>query len=412
VSLPERLVSEALSATPEAFEYYDLDGNAGSIKAGSIADNVGTYSEAVNWLDYQASQLRPSTLADLRTAVRVADALDVVTGTGVIVWPIDLPLERQIPEALMVVLSNTRKRLNFGVHNRRHGQLIVDAVTTAAPELNLRKQPAVFFASSPTSPLVLDKDSAEALAIGLEFGLVPILAPCPMSGGTSQFSVIGTVLQQTAEVLFMVTAVYALRPGAPVLWGGAGAAMDMSVGDVSYGGAERSLMMLANIDMANHFGLPCHSPSSSLDSCLLDAQCGAEKTWAYMTRVLSGAALGMAVGAITNGKAASAEAMVMDSDIIRCIKRLASGIDTGHLETAVAEIMEVEHGGNFMIANGTLELLHDEEEYFLPHTFNRAGTSAPSILERAHERVEEILTTRHSPVSDKTVGELERLLLS
>ena len=410
VYLPPELVAEAVAATPGEFDLYDLDGHARRVGPGAIADHVGTYIEALRWLDHGASQLRSSTLDDLRLGLKVADALDIVAMTGPVVWPLEVPTERQLPETLLALLSSTRKSLNFGFQNREHGELILEAVRIAAPALDMHRQPVIIFVSSPTSPLVFDRDSAEALPLGLEAGQVPVLAPCPMAGGTSQFSVIGTVLQQAAEVLFMITVVYALKPGSPVLWGGAGAAMDLRVGDVSYGGPERSLMMLANIDMASHFGIPCHSPAASLDSCLIDAQCGAEKTWTYLTRMLSRAAMGMGVGAVTNGTAVSAEAMVIDADILRCTRRLAAGIETGHLEQAAQEIMAVGHGGNFMMADATIALMRDEAEYFIPPTFNRAGTAAPALLARAHERVEEITCGWCSPVPETIVEQLKRLL--
>jgi len=135
-----------------------------------------------------------------------------------------------------------------------------------------------------------------------------------------------------------------------------------------------------------------------------------EKTWTYLTRMLSRGAMGMGLGAVTNGTAVSAEAMVIDADLIRCARRIATGIESDHLEQAAREIMEVGHGGNFMMADATMALMRDETEYFIPPTFNRAGTTAPSILERAHERVEQITATWRSPVPETIVAQLERLL--
>ena len=248
------------------------------------------------------------------------------------------------------------------------------------------------------------------LIFGLEQGLIPTLAPCPMAGGTSPFSIMGTVLQQVAENLFMLSAKFAVRPGAPALWGGAAGPMDMRTGDVSYGGIERSLMMLANIDMAAYFGLPCHSPAGSADSCLVDVQMGAEKTWTFLTRALSRAATGIGIGAITNGRAVSAEQMVIDVDLLGCVRRLAAGIEGDHLETAVREIGEIDHGGNFLMSESTLELLREGEEYFYPITFSREGTLARSVLQRAHDEVTRILDEWTCPVPEEICAEVERFL--
>lgn len=410
VTLPAELIAEAVAACPEGFTLYDLDGRPIRYTAGTILNTVSTYVEAVKWLDYGATSCRPSRLEDLKKALILADAIPLVAQTGIVVWPGDLPVERQFPAGLCAVLTTTRKSLVFGLQNLDHARLLLDALRVAAPECDLRRKPCCMFVSSPTSPFVFDRDSGDALIFALEHGFVPVLAPCPMAGGTSQFSIIGTVLQQVAENLFMVTARHAINPKSPLLWGGAGAPMDMKAGDVAYGGVERSLMMLANIDMAVHFGVPCHSPSASVDSCLLDTQLGAEKTWTYLTRAFSRAATGMGIGAIGNGKAVSAEGMLIDADIIRSIERLRAGIETDHLERAAQEILEAGHGGNFMMSETTLDLLREGREYFYPATFNRKGTDAATALERAHAEVERITSEWKRPVPERRCEELERML--
>jgi len=57
-----------------------------------------------------------------------------------------------------------------------------------------------------------------------------------------------------------------------------------------------------------------------------------------------------------------------------------------------------------------MALMRGEAEYFIPPTFNRAGTTAPSLLERAHERVEQITAAWRSPVPEAIVEQLEQLL--
>ena len=410
VTVPSELVAEAVAACPASFDLYDLDGDPMRFAAGTILETIGTYVEAIEWLDYGAKALRPSTLSDLQNALKIADALPLVRRTGTIVCPNDVPLERQLRASLRAILTTTRKPFSFGIQNREHARIIFEALSVAAPELDIRKHPPAGFASSPTSPLTLDRDSAEVLIFGLEHGLIPTLAPCPMAGGTSPFSIMGTVLQQVAENLFMLSAKFAVDPEAPVLWGGAAGPMDMRTGDVSYGGIERSLMMLANIDMADYFGLPCHSPAGSADSCLIDAQLGAEKTWTFLTRSLSRAATGIGIGAITNGRGVSAEQMVIDMDILGCVRRLAAGIEMDHLEPASREIMQMDPGGNFLMNEATLELLQEGEEYFYPLTFNREGTHAPSIMQRAYDEVERMLSEWTCPVPEKIRAEIESFL--
>ena len=410
VCLPPELVAEAVAAAPAEFDLHDLDGTAVRVREGSLSETIGTYVEAIQWLDYGAEMLRPSTLADLQKGLMVADSLPQVCKAGVVVTPMDVPVPRQLAQALRAILTTTRKSLSFGIQNVEQAGLILDALAAATPDLDLKTRPVGTFACSPTSPFVLDADTADVLICTLGRGLVPILAPCPMAGATSQFSVIGTVLQQLAEDLFMLAAKFAVLPEAPAVWGGAGAALDMRSGDVSYGGIERSLMMVANIDVACHLGLPVHSPAGSVDSCLIDAQLGAEKAWTFLTRVLSRAAVGIGIGAVANGKAVSAEQMVIDMDLCDSVRRFAAGIDMDQLPAAVEEIAGIAHGGDFMMSEVTLALLREGAEYVYPPTFNRDGTHAAPMLQRAHDRVESLLTDWRNPVPERIREDIDRLL--
>ena len=98
-TVPPELVAEAVGACPPEFDLYDLDGHPLRFAAGTIMETVGTYVEAIQWLDYGAESLRPSTLGDLQAALKIADALPLVRRAGTIVHPKDLPPERQLKAA-------------------------------------------------------------------------------------------------------------------------------------------------------------------------------------------------------------------------------------------------------------------------------------------------------------------------
>ena len=73
VILPPELVNEAIASFPSEFNMYDMDGNPTHIAKGTIANTISSYAEAVQWLDYGAEHLRPSTSADMELALRLAE---------------------------------------------------------------------------------------------------------------------------------------------------------------------------------------------------------------------------------------------------------------------------------------------------------------------------------------------------
>lgn len=410
VTLPAGLIDDALSTCPREFTLHDMDGNPIRYASGTLIDTMCTYGEALMWLDYREGKLVPSKSRHLEQALRVADSLPEISRVSVVVNPTDVPASRQIGHGVGTLLKTTRKSVQFQAHNLDHMRLIVDALEIASPGARAENRPVAYVTFSPISPCVLDQDSADAFVFGIENGVISNLASCPMAGATSPYSIIGTVLQVAVENLFMLSAKYAVDPAAPCSWGGGLAAMDMKVGDVSYGGIERSLMMLANLDMAGYFGLPCLSSAGSADSCLADEQIGIEKTWTFFTRCLSTAATGIYLGAITNGKAVSLEQVLIDLDIVKSLARFSEGIDLDNYTAAVRDVESADYGGNFMVNQSTIDLLAKGEEYYYPATFNRAGKEARVQYERAHEQVEALLSRWTNPVPEGVQQDLDKLM--
>jgi trimethylamine--corrinoid protein Co-methyltransferase len=255
----------------------------------------------------------------------------------------------------------------------------------------------------------MDADSGEVLLGCVEHGIPVICDPCPMAGGTSPFTLAGTLVLMLAENMFLLTAAHVLDPDLPVLVGGAASPLDMRSAEVAYGAIERRLMMLASLDVFRMWGIPTFSPGNSVDSCLSDVQIGAEKTWTYLTAALSDPCAGVGVGAVTNGKAVSLEQMVIDRDLLMAARRFAQGVDTSEWARAKDVILSVPHGGSFLMEEHTLERLHGDE-YVYPDLFNRAGPEGRPILERAHERVEKMLDSYRCPVDPESVKRLDEYI--
>jgi trimethylamine:corrinoid methyltransferase-like protein len=212
-----------------------------------------------------------------------------------------------------------------------------------------------------------------------------------MAGGTSPYPIAGTLVLQIAENMFLLAAKHALDPDLPALLGGAPASLDMRTAEVAYGAVERRLMMLALLDVFRPWGIPAFSPANSVDSCLCDVQIGAEKTWTYLCSELSDACAGTGIGAVTNGKTVSLEQMLIDRDLICCARRFSKGIDTGEAARSVDALLRVPHGGSFLTDEGTISRLRGGLEYYEPDLFNRGGPDGRALLDRAHDRVEEVL---------------------
>ncbi len=255
----------------------------------------------------------------------------------------------------------------------------------------------------------MDADSGEVMLGCVEHGIPVICDPCPMAGGTSPFILAGTLVLMLAENIFLLSAAHVLDPDLPVLVGGASSPLDLRTAEVAYGAIERRLLVLAGLDIFRMWGIPAFSPGNSVDSCQSDVQIGAKKTCTYLTAALSDPCVGVGVGAVTNGKAVSLEQMVIDRDLLMAVRRFAQGVDTSEWARAKDVILSVPHGGTFLMEDHTLERLHGSE-YVYPDLFNRAGPEGRSMLERAHERVDEMLASYQCQVDQESVKRLDEYI--
>jgi trimethylamine--corrinoid protein Co-methyltransferase len=181
--------------------------------------------------------------------------------------------------------------------------------------------------------------------------------------------------------------------------------MDMRSGALSYGAAERHLLLGANIEMAEHFGLPYHSPAGSVDSWFPDVHAGAEKMQCWMARRAKQMIWAVGLGSLYNGLATSLEQVLIDLDLWKQADRVFQGLDTSELESAFEIIRRVGPSGSFLDDEQTLRLMRSGQ-VFISDLVNRDGDHGRSMLERAHEKVLQTLATHDYAAPEGVVQDI------
>jgi trimethylamine--corrinoid protein Co-methyltransferase len=394
VKYPAGMVQWAVEAVPRSLTLYGRAGQVLRMGGDSAEKHAGPHANAVKFLDYQATRLRDSTLQDLANAARVADALPDCTRTGCPCYPWDMPPRWRELKSVEAMLLNSTGHLTECPQTVREVELWFEALSLLYGDLSER--PVLTVGISPQSPLALSEESGEMILFCTERGLPVMCAPCPMAGGTSPYTVAGTILQQNAESLAMITTIQLLQEGHPIIYGGAAGPLDLRTGSLSYGAQERNLMLGATMDLGAWYGFPRYSPAGSVDSPWPDVQMGLEKMAAMLTRLLSPAQMWANFGSVFNGLAISLEQMVIDQEIATFCRRLAGGIVVNEDTLAVEAVLRVGHAGQFLADEHTLRFMRHEAENVLPELSNRAGDAGQPMLEAAHEKVERILA-EHQP---------------
>ncbi len=400
---PPEMVQWAIDTAPKDLTLYGRAGQVLHTGGGRTDKYPCNHTNSVKMLDYRATSLRDSTLQDIINAARIADGLDNCARVGTPCYPWDVPTKLRELRFVEAMLTNTSKHLVEAPQTVFELDLWCEALelVTAAP---LPEKPVIDITISPRSPMAISGESAEMVLACISRRLPVLCAPCPMAGGTSPYTLAGTIMQQNAESLCMITMIQLLAEGCPIICGGAAGPLDMRTGSLSYGAQERNLTLGASMDLARWYGFPNYSPAGSVDSPWIDVQIGIEKMATMLTRVLSPAQMTPGFGAVYNGLAISLEQMVIDSEIYDFCLRIARGIEVSEETLALDAILRVGHAGQFLMDEHTLQYMRNEDENLLPELSNRDGDTGTPMLEAAHEKVEKILA-EHKPELDSTAIE-------
>jgi trimethylamine--corrinoid protein Co-methyltransferase len=405
VRCPPEAVRWALQVAPRDISLHGRNGDVLPLKHGYC--HLSTYADGVNVTDYGATELRPSTRQDAINFIRLGQAMPEISIVNGVCYARDLPDPVQVLHTIEAVMLHTNKHNNAGPLNLDEAQMWVEMAEIAGPGINLTEKPTVSFVVSPTSPLQLDEESSKVFQYVVDRKLPFIACSCPMSGGTSPMALIGTIVLHLAEDLLLLTMAQFLNEGTPVVIGGAAGVLDIRTGLLSYGAAERHLLLGAIIELADHYGLPHHSPAGSVDSWYPDVHAGAEKMQSWMARKLKDIVWGVGFGSLASGVTVSLEQFLIDIDLWHQMERFFRGLDMSELDSSFEVISRIGHGGNFLIDEQTFRLMRSQELYF-SDIANREADRGPAMLERTHEKVERTLAEHHYAPPDSVAEEIQR----
>lgn len=408
VRISREMAEEYVGQAPKAFRMETIDGR--SFRIGDGDRRVVSLVLDPVIVDYDDGARSPR-LDDVARHARIGDALPLVNAIYKMDQGVsDVPIEQANARTLFEFLSNTTQAVTGNPADGDSMRLWVEMLEAVLGNDDFRSHPIAGFGSHVTSPLQLGPHECELMAFMAERWLPMSVGACPMAGASSPFSLAGTLLQCLAETIFHAAVAQILQPGLPILAGSSVFAFNMQAGDVTAGGVETTLMDAAYIELARELALPVSGCVGFADSPTIDVQLGAEASTATLAMLLARCDSLNGLGTIANAAGVSPEKIVIDHDLLEMAERLREGIRVDDVTLAYDAIVDVAQGGDFMSHDHTISLLHSGEHYY-GGSFGRGGPDRFSkpMLDRAHERVADILTRHEPPVSDQTRQELARV---
>ena len=400
VRIPGELIDESLENTPKEFSMYDRTGGSIVIKKGNTF--LGTMSDSVRILDPDSRTIRAVTEDDLIQLTRISDSLDDIDFVGLQAIPHGENALLSQLGAFKAIMKNTIKPLVLNPLDEHLNKVWVELDRILKEDKNDDGYHTLAILIPTVSPLCLDDVNLKKVLSAAGSGIPILLAPSPISGLNSPFSVAGSLVQSLSECFFLLTVIQAVKRANPVFFCGAPASMDLATGSVSYASPEHLLMVMAFAEIANHLGLPSYIPMVHPDSNKLDFQAGAEMMMGFTAVLSCRPTLLTGLGSLGKTAIASREKILIDLEFYRIANRFYEGIEIDDRRKAFKSISSARENKTFLTDDLTMSLLR-EGEHYAPKLLNREvwDKASADIYGRARQEAHNILSDHNNRVGDR-----------
>jgi trimethylamine--corrinoid protein Co-methyltransferase len=407
VRFPTDLLRELLAQAPDAYTVAGIDG----INRVIGGDSRGCLAIVTDpWIiDYETQRPRRPRLEDLRRHTIIAQRLDEVIGISRMDYPVsDVAGPTSSLRALEQHLLHHAKHIFVYATTIESFRQWSEIGAILADGSGIPLNALISVAVAVVSPLVVSEFNAELL-LGACASACPVIPTiCPMAGTTAPYDMASTLLQGNAELIGLAALAQIARPGTAVLYHMGPSVTDMRSGHDLYYTMDKVLWKIAAAQLGRSYNIPVGAECGGTMTYRYDQQNGAEGMLFMLAAYQSGANLLAGIGSCYNAVGMSAEMMIIQTAWLEAAKFLTGGMNTEHLEAGLASIKRAGPGGHFLDDELTLELLRSKE-FFGSDLLDMSGQEgAPSLLERAHEKVEAMIAGFESPVPETIRDDLRR----
>ncbi len=416
------MVCSALAAAPKTFVLHGRD-PARDIEVGGNRVFFGTGGAAVQTLDIDTGQYRPSTLADLRNFTRLQDKLTNVSWFTRCCIATDVPDNFELDtNTAYTLLRHTTKPTATAFTLAEHVSPIVRMLDIAAGgDGAFAQRPFMKAHISPViSPMRYAEDAVDVVFECLKHNIPVSCITAAQAGATAPATLAGFLAQSLAETLASLIMVQVLKPGHPMVFSNWPLVIDLRTGAFAGGGGEIAVLNAASAQLSNWLGLPSGVAASMTDAKALDAQYGAEKAMTSLAAALAGGNLIYESSGMTASLlGVSFEGFVLDDEMHAHTYRALRGVEVTPENLGFDAICDAVLGeGHFLGGAHTLSAM--ERDYFYPSLADRDSPKvwqdkgAPDAWSIARDKARLILDEHHpdylSEDQDKAIRDILSLL--
>jgi len=412
----QEIIERTLATAPHSLTLYDANGAEAFVLAGSNV-NFTPGSAAINILDYESDAIRKPTTADYIIYAKLMTRMNHLASQSTALIPADVHEMISDSYRLYLSLLHCEKPVVTGAFTAQAFEIMKDMqIAVRGSREALAAKPLTIFSCCPTSPIKWSDVTSQNVIDCARYSIPVEFISMPLSGFMAPVTLIGSLIQHTAETISGIAISQTSNPGAPILYGGSPAIFDIRYETTPMGAVETMMMDCAYAEIGKYLGLPTQAYIGLSDAKMLDAQAGLETSMGATLAALAGINNISGPGMLDFESCFSLEKLILDNEICGMTLRLIQGIAPKEDFPSLPRFEELLTDGHLLISKHTRRYLK-EEIHFPGPAIDRANRSrwqeegGLTLKERAHKELKMILN-KYNPagLSEDIRIELTRLM--
>ena len=263
-------------------------------------------------------------------------------------------------------------------------------------EAELASKPLAIFSCCPTSPIKWSDVTSQNVVDCAKYSIPVEFISMPLSGFMAPVTLVGTLVQHTAETLSGIVISQLTKAGSPILYGGSPAIFDVRYETTPMGAIETQMIDCAFNEIGKYLNIPTQAYIALSDAKQLDSQAGLESSMGATLAALAGINNISGPGMLDFESCQSLEKLVLDNEVCGMVYRLIDGIEPKDDFPALPLFEELLKKKHLLIADHTRKHLKQELRFPGP-VINRAtrqrwqDEGSKTLLERTHGEVDKLL---------------------
>ena len=419
ILFPADVVERAIETAPESFTLFDRDGNPHAEIGGNHV-NFFPGSSGLKILDHRSGETRLANSTDFVEYVRLADGLQNISYLAT-AFSTNQDIEPQVSDAwrLYMSLITSKRPVVSGAFSEHGVPRMAEMLRLFRnDEQEMFAKPQSIFTITATGNFRYGDDSCQNLLDCVEAGIPIEVVPVTLMGLIAPVTLVGALVFHCVDVLTGLTMAQIIRPGHPVLFGGAPATFHMKAASSPMAAIEAQRLDVAYVAIGKSLGLPTQAYMALSDAKVLDAQAGGETFSSALLAALAGVNSVAGPGMLDFVLTFSLPKLVLDNEfcgqVLHFVRetRVLEDLPTAGL---VEELLKEDH---LITAPHTLEYW-PQELYMTDPVLDRMNRDSwveggsVSLEERACEQVE-LRLANYTPFETDTAvdAEMRRLVIN